>query len=173
MNQMYYSYVPTPIGKLLIAGTASVLKVIGFPTEKQKRVLDPDWIDDNLPLAPVIEQLMSYFNGDRQTFDLQLSLNGTTFQKRVWQELREIPYGKTTSYGEIARKIGRPKAFRAVGVANGQNPIPIVIPCHRVIAKSGDLTGFGGGLELKEKLLSLERKLVSLQMNFSFAISKE
>ena len=173
MSLTYFSYVQTPIGELLVAGTESVLKLISFPTKIQRRFPHSCWVEDSQPLTPVIEQLKAYFDGKLRSFDLVLSLDGTSFQKEVWRALQEIPYGQTTSYGEIALKIGRPKAVRAVGVANGKNPVPIVIPCHRVIGKSGDLIGFGGGLELKEKLLSLERQVVSLQMNFSFAVSSE
>jgi len=102
-------------------------------------------------------QLEEYFSGKRKTFDLPLSPHGTTFQLKVWNELRKIPYGKTRSYGEIAVKAGNPKASRAVGMANNRNPIVIIIPCHRVIGSNGSLTGFGGGLDLKQKLLELER----------------
>ena len=173
MNLTYFSYVQTPIGELLVAGTESVLKLISFPTNTQKRFPHSCWVEESQPLTPVIEQLKAYFDGKLRSFDLVLSLDGTSFQKEVWRALQEIPYGQTASYGEIALKIGRPNAVRAVGVANGKNPVPIVIPCHRVIGKSGDLIGFGGGLELKEKLLSLERQVVSLQMNFSFAVLSE
>jgi methylated-DNA-[protein]-cysteine S-methyltransferase len=100
--------------------------------------------------------LREYFAGDRKEFDLPLKLSGTEFQVSVLEALQDIPYGETTSYGEIARRIGRPKAVRAVGAANGRNPIPIVVPCHRVIGATGDLTGFGGGLDTKEALLRLE-----------------
>ena len=168
MSQIYCSYLYTPIGELLLAGTDLLLKMISFPSEKQKRIPKPGWIEDSRPLSPAIEQLKAYFDGKRQSFDLDLVLDGTPFQNQVWQTLREIPYGKTSTYGEIALKIGKPTAFRAVGHANGQNPIPIVIPCHRVIGKSGDLIGFGGGLELKAKLLSFEREVISPQMNFNF-----
>ncbi len=161
MSQMYYSYVKSPIGNLMIAGTRSALKWIMFQTGKKLRDPEPDWIEDPKYLKQAIDQLGVYFEGKLQSFDLELSPDGTPFQKSVWNALKEIPYGKTISYGEIAKKIGKPNASRAVGAANGQNPIPIVIPCHRVIGKSGDLTGFGGGLDVKEKLLSLERNVVS------------
>ena len=173
MSQTYFSFVQTPIGELLVAGTESVLKLISFPGDTQRRFPQACWVEESRPLTPVIEQLKAYFDGKLRSFDLALSLEGTSFQKEVWQALQEIPYGQTASYGEIALKIGRPEAVRAVGMANGKNPLPIVIPCHRVIGKSGDLIGFGGGLELKEKLLSLERQVVSPQMNFSFPVSSE
>jgi methylated-DNA-[protein]-cysteine S-methyltransferase len=117
--------------------------------------------DDRL-LKPAMEQLSSYFAGELQTFDLLLAPQGTQFQKRVWKALLTIPYGETRSYAQIADAIGSPKAVRAVGAANGQNPIPIVIPCHRVIGSNGKLTGFGGGLPMKRRLLDLESAQSSL-----------
>jgi methylated-DNA-[protein]-cysteine S-methyltransferase len=115
--------------------------------------------DDHAPpFAAVKEQLAAYFRGDLQAFDLPLAPAGTPFQRRVWQELARIPYGETISYGELARRVGNPKAARAVGLANGQNPLPIIVPCHRVIGSDGRLTGYGGGLPRKEALLALERK---------------
>ncbi len=121
-----------------------------------RRDPEPDWIYNEQPLAEARRQLDEYFGGDRKQFDLPLRLEGTEFQVSVLEALQEIPYGETASYGEIARRIGRPKAVRAVGAANGRNPIPIVVPCHRVIGSTGDLTGFGGGLDTKEALLRLE-----------------
>jgi len=117
---------------------------------------EPDWIFNEKPFAAARQQLEEYFAGERKDFDLPLHLSGTDFQIQVLQELRRIPYGETRSYGDIAKRIGRPKAMRAVGAANGRNPIPIIVPCHRVIGSSGDLTGFGGGLDTKEALLRLE-----------------
>jgi methylated-DNA-[protein]-cysteine S-methyltransferase len=116
----------------------------------------PEWIYNERPLAKARQQLTEYFAGERKDFDLPLSLRGTEFQLLVLEELKTIPYGETTSYGDIAKRIGRPKAVRAVGAANGRNPIPIIVPCHRVIGSSGDLTGFGGGLDTKTALLRLE-----------------
>ena len=153
---MYYSFLDTPIGELLLAGEEGALSMIGFPKGSMRREPEADWIFNEKPLADACEQLREYFSGDRQVFDLPLKLNGTEFQVSVLKALQEIPYGQTTSYGEIARRIGRPKAVRAVGAANGRNPIPIVVPCHRVIGSTGDLTGFGGGLDTKEALLRLE-----------------
>ena len=121
-----------------------------------RREPEPDWIYSEKPFADAREQLTAYFAGKRQSFDLPLQPHGTEFQLQVLEELQKIPYGTTASYGEIAQRIGRPKAVRAVGAANGRNPLPIVIPCHRVIGSSGDLTGFGGGLPTKEALLRLE-----------------
>ncbi len=137
---MYYCYTNTPIGDLLLAGDDAGLSMIGFPKGKMRRDPEPDWIFNEKPFENVRKQLDEYFAGDRKEFDLQLQLSGTDFQVQVLEELQRIPYGETTSYGAIAKRIGRPKAMRAVGAANGRNPIPIVIPCHRVIGSSGDRT---------------------------------
>ncbi len=153
---MYYCFLETPIGELLLAGENGALSMIGFPKGSMRREPEPDWIFNEQPLAEACSQLREYFAGERREFDLPLQLNGTEFQVSVLEALQEIPYGQTTSYGEIAKRIGRPKAVRAVGAANGRNPIPIVVPCHRVIGSTGDLTGFGGGLDTKEALLRLE-----------------
>ncbi|MFQ5609399.1 MAG: methylated-DNA--[protein]-cysteine S-methyltransferase [Woeseiaceae bacterium] len=153
---MYYCYHDTPIGELLLAGDENALCMIGFPKGSMRRDPEADWIYNEKPLADATKQLDEYFDGTRTTFELPLQLNGTEFQVQVLEELQRIPYGETTSYGDIARRIGRPKAVRAVGAANGRNPIPIVVPCHRVIGSTGDLTGFGGGLDTKEALLRLE-----------------
>ncbi|MGI9232262.1 MAG: methylated-DNA--[protein]-cysteine S-methyltransferase [Woeseiaceae bacterium] len=153
---MYYCYLDTPIGELLLAGEEGSLSMIGFPKGAMRRDPEPDWIYNEKPLEDARGQLMEYFAGKRKSFDLPLQLNGTEFQVSVLQALQNIPYGETVSYGEIAKRIGRPKAMRAVGAANGRNPIPIVVPCHRVIGSSGDMTGFGGGIDTKEALLRLE-----------------
>ena len=121
-----------------------------------RREPEDDWIFSEKPFADAREQLTAYFAGERKSFDLNLKPGGTEFQMQVLDELQKIPYGTTTSYGDIAKRIGRPKAVRAVGAANGRNPIPIIIPCHRVIGSSGDMTGFGGGIPTKEALLRLE-----------------
>ena len=153
---MYYCYLDTPIGELLLAGEDDALSMIGFPKGSMRRDPEPDWIYNEKPLTKARQQLDEYFAGTRKKFNLPLNINGTEFQVSVLEALRNIPYGETVSYGEIAKRIGRPKAVRAVGAANGRNPIPIVVPCHRVIGSSGDLTGFGGGLDTKEALLRLE-----------------
>ena len=153
---MYYCYLDTPIGELLLAGEDDALTMIGFPKGTMRRDPEGDWIFNEKPLAKARRQLEEYFAGSRKNFDLPVKLNGTEFQVSVLKALQDIPYGETVSYGEIAKRIGRPKAVRAVGAANGRNPIPIVVPCHRVIGSSGDLTGFGGGLDTKEALLRLE-----------------
>ena len=153
---MYYCYLTTPIGDLLLAGEDETLSLVAFPEGSMRRDPEPDWIYNEKQFANARQQLTEYFDGERKEFDLPLSLAGTEFQLRVLDELRRIPYGETTSYGDIAARIGKPKAMRAVGAANGRNPIPIIVPCHRVIGSSGDLTGFGGGLDAKQALLQLE-----------------
>ena len=153
---MYYCYFDTPIGELLLAGEADALAMIGFPKGVMRRDPEPDWIYNDEPFEIARTQLAEYFSGARKEFDLPLKLAGTEFQVSVLEALQKIPYGETTSYGAIAKQIGRPKAVRAVGAANGRNPIPIIVPCHRVIGSSGDLTGFGGGLDTKAELLRLE-----------------
>lgn len=153
---MYYCYHDSPIGELLLAGDGEALHVLGFPEGKMRREPDADWIFSDKPFAETRLQLDDYFAGKRQMFDLPLRPNGTEFQLDVLNELQKIPYGSTATYGDVAKRIGRPKAVRAVGAANGRNPIPIIIPCHRVIGASGDLTGFGGGIPTKEALLRLE-----------------
>lgn len=153
---MYYCYLDTPIGELLLAGQDGALSMIGFPKGAMRRDPEPDWIYNEKPLAKARQQLQEYFAGERREFDLPLELSGTEFQVSVLKALQQIPYGETVSYGEVAKRIGRPKAMRAVGAANGRNPIPIVVPCHRVIGSSGDMTGFGGGIDTKEALLRLE-----------------
>jgi methylated-DNA-[protein]-cysteine S-methyltransferase len=153
---MYYCYFDTRIGELLLAGEADSLSMIGFPKGAMRRDPEADWIYNEAPFEMVRRQLTEYFAGERKEFDLPLSLSGTEFQISVLEALQQIPYGETTSYGAVAKQIGRPKAMRAVGAANGRNPIPIIVPCHRVIGTSGDLTGFGGGLDTKAALLRLE-----------------
>jgi methylated-DNA-[protein]-cysteine S-methyltransferase len=153
---MYYRYLSTPIGDLLLAGDEAALHVVSFPEGSRRRDPEPDWIYNEQPFRAACAQLEAYFAGRLKAFDLELAPSGTPFQLAVLEELRKIPYGTTASYSDIARRIGRPKAVRAVGAANGRNPIPIVIPCHRVIGARGDLTGFGGGLPTKEALLRLE-----------------
>jgi len=153
---MYYCYLDTPIGELLLAGDDDALCLVSFPEGSMRRDPDPEWIYNEKPFALARQQLTEYFAGERREFDLPLKLSGTEFQMSVLHALQHIPYGETTSYAEIAERIGRPKAVRAVGAANGRNPLPIIVPCHRVIGSHGELTGFGGGLDTKEALLRLE-----------------
>ena len=152
----YYTYHSTPVGELLLAGDGNQLTRLGFPTGTMRRRHDADWRADAGPFQRVIAQLDAYFAGELKRFSLPLAPAGTRFQCEVWAALRKIPYGQTRSYGELARLLGNPKASRAVGAANGQNPIPVIIPCHRVVGSSGHLTGFGGGLATKQFLLQLE-----------------
>ncbi len=154
---MYYSYTDSPIGRLLLAGTADALKVIGFSSGNKARGAETGWERYDAPFAGVKRQLGEYFAGERQSFELELAPEATAFQAQVLAALRTIPYGETRSYQDVAVAIGKPKAVRAVGGANGNNPIPIVIPCHRVVGSNGALTGFGGGLDTKRFLLDLER----------------
>ena len=153
---MYYCYHATPIGDLLLAGDDEGLALVSFPEGSRRRNPEVDWIYNERPFVDARQQLSDYFAGKRQSFELPLKPTGTVFQMAVLDELQKIPYGTTVSYSDIAERIGRPRAVRAVGAANGRNPIPIIIPCHRVIGSSGDLTGFGGGLPVKEALLRLE-----------------
>lgn len=160
---MNYCYVDSPIGKLLIAGDGETVRRISFPKGGKPARPEAGWQESSRgPVAQAARQLREYFAGQRTEFDLPLAPEGTGFQRSVWQRLQEIPYGETISYGELAKRVGNPKASRAVGAANGQNPIPIVIPCHRVIGANGKLTGFGGGLPVKEALLALEARQLSL-----------
>lgn len=160
----FYSYCPSPVGDLLLAGDGINLQIIGFPEGKARTRHEADWILDDEKFLRVKQQLAAYFAGERQEFDIALAPEGTQFQQSVWKALTTIPYGKTCSYGDIAHQIGKPKASRAVGAANGKNPIPIIIPCHRVIGSTGKLTGFGGGLEAKETLLGLEQQAHDFQL---------
>lgn len=154
---MYYSYVSSPVGRLLLAGHDN-LESLHFPTGKTRIEPGPKWINAPEKFESSRQQLNAYFKGELKKFNLELNPKGTGFQKRVWDQLVNIPYGMTISYGELARRIGNPKAFRAVGLANGKNPISIIVPCHRVIGANGSLTGFGGGIEVKQYLLDLESR---------------
>jgi methylated-DNA-[protein]-cysteine S-methyltransferase len=156
LNDIWYDYLATPIGKLLLAADAQGLREVWFETGKHRKEPDPAWKQDAGKLAFARKQLEEYFAGMRTVFDLPLHPIGTPFQVTVWHALARIPYGSTISYGEMARRIGQPQAVRAVGAANGRNPLPIVLPCHRVIGANGSLTGFGGGLPTKRYLLAME-----------------
>jgi len=152
---MWHAYAPSPIGNLLLVANEDGLLEVHFPPAVPPRGSSRGYG----PLAQVIRQLAEYFAGDRKKFDVPLALRGTPFQLDVWRALQRIPYGETRSYADIARAIDRPTATRAVGAANGANPIPIIIPCHRVIGTNGALTGFGGGIDVKQRLLNLEGAL--------------
>jgi methylated-DNA-[protein]-cysteine S-methyltransferase len=153
---MKYAWMESPVGKLLLARDEAGLRSVSFATSNRADVVREDWVADRVALRDVERQLRDYFAGELREFDLQLAPVGTEFQLRVWRELRAIPYGETISYGELAKRVGNVQASRAVGLANGCNPIAIIVPCHRVIGGDGSLTGFGGGLRNKEILLDLE-----------------
>jgi methylated-DNA-[protein]-cysteine S-methyltransferase len=157
-----YTRIESPVGPLLLVGDDSGLRRIEFVNGRKPVQPDPLWHDEAEPVRETIRQLRAYFAGELESFNLPLAPEGTPFQLAVWNRLGEIPYGGTISYGELARRLGNPNASRAVGLANGSNPIPIVIPCHRVIGSNGKLTGYGGGLPIKEKLLALERRQLRL-----------
>ncbi|MFT7382724.1 MAG: methylated-DNA-[protein]-cysteine S-methyltransferase [Urechidicola sp.] len=159
---MQYRYMDSPLGQLLIAGDVKGLHFVGFPSGQLAVAPDVDWLHDEDICDEAVTQLAEYFAGERQSFSLTLCPTGTEFQVAVLQALRQIPYGATCSYGDVARAIGRPKAVRAVGAANGRNPLPIIIPCHRVIGSNGSLTGFGGGLPAKQWLLAHEGRQAGL-----------
>jgi len=162
MNPVRYTKIESPVGPLLLVADGAGLRKIFFENGRDRAQLDSSWTEDARFFNDTISQLHSYFAGGLKEFDLPLAPEGTPFQLKVWKRLCEIPYGETMSYGELARRIGNPNASRAVGLANGANPIPIVIPCHRVIGSNGKLTGYGGGLPIKEKLLALERRQLRL-----------
>jgi methylated-DNA-[protein]-cysteine S-methyltransferase len=161
-EEFAYTYLDSPLGPLLLAADSKGLRYINFPRDNRPAQPAGSWIEDRPALEDAIQQLNLYFAGKLEDFDLRLAPQGTAFQTEVWRRLLEIPYGETISYGELARRIGNPQASRAVGLANGSNPIPIIVPCHRVIGSNGKLTGYGGGLPIKEKLLALERRQLTL-----------
>jgi len=159
---MQFTQVESPVGPLLLVAAGAELQQVHFANRQHGLRPHPSWREDAAPLKEAIRQLRAYFAGELEDFNLPLAPQGTPFQQRVWKLLCDIPYGKTISYGELARRSGNPKASRAVGLANGSNPIPIIIPCHRVIGSDGKLTGYGGGLPIKEKLLALEKRQLRL-----------
>lgn len=160
---MNYRFLDSPVGRLLLARDDAGLRLIHFVRSAGADLnvgpcdVQPEWRLDDAAFDDVTAQLAEYFAGTRTQFDLPLAPEGTPFQQRVWKALLDIPYGETISYGELAERIGKRSASRAVGLANGSNPLPIVIPCHRVIGSNGKLTGYGGGLPIKQQLLALER----------------
>lgn len=156
----YYTRMDSPIESLLLASDGESLTSLFMLTQRHGPFFSETWIrDDNAkPFTEARKQLEAYFAGELTEFDLPLNPCGTEFQKQVWQELKTIPYGVTISYGELAKRVGNPNSSRAVGAANGRNPISIIVPCHRVIGSNGKLTGYGGGMERKEWLLAHESK---------------
>jgi methylated-DNA-[protein]-cysteine S-methyltransferase len=159
---MEYRTITSPIGPLLLAADEAGVRFLLFANGRKSVAPRAEWEPDRGLLAEPVRQLNLYFAGKLRDFDLPVAPDGTPFQRSVWSELQRIPYGGTISYGELARRIGNAKAVRAVGLANGSNPISIIIPCHRVIGSNGSLTGYGGGLPTKQALLALERGQTSL-----------
>ncbi|MCC7126486.1 MAG: methylated-DNA--[protein]-cysteine S-methyltransferase [Acidobacteria bacterium] len=153
---MVYRVIDSPIGPLMLAASDGVLRRLAFVRDGMPPP-EPDWARDLGELDDVVRQLEAYFAGRLKQFTIPVGPHGTPFQQRVWTALQQIPYGETTSYGALARRIGAESAVRAVGAANGANPIAVIIPCHRVIGADGSLTGFGGGLPTKRALLELEQ----------------
>ena len=154
MNPMLWHETGSPVGPLLLAGDAHALRQVHFQAGPHPFRPRPGWRREPARFTEVSRELAEYFGGERHVFGVALAMEGSAFQRSVWRALVEIPYGATLSYGELARRVG--SVARAVGMANGANPLPIVVPCHRVIGADGSLTGFGGGLEVKRALLALE-----------------
>ena len=159
MSALFYTQIDdSPVGPLLLAGNSEALHVLAFGIGSRPREIDAEWLPDTKGvLKNIRKELDQYFAGRLRAFSTALAFNGTPFQNAVWQELTRIPYGETISYLDLANRIRNPKAVRAVGMANGANPIAIIVPCHRVIGSNGSLTGFGGGLPNKRALLELEK----------------
>ena len=155
---IYRSTMPSPLGPLLLCGTATAISAIFMATRRHPEAIPSDAHPDDGPFLEARRQLEAYFAGELREFSLALTPEGTLFRQKVWRALLDIPYGATESYGALALRIGLPQAARAVGLANGRNPISIVIPCHRVIGKTGALIGYGGGLERKQWLLAHEQR---------------
>jgi methylated-DNA-[protein]-cysteine S-methyltransferase len=163
-----YAFVDTdsPVGTILLAASERGLTQLAFrPQEALRRM--PDAVEDEHALAPYAAQIHEYVAGKRRDFDFPLDLRGTEFQLRCWNQLLKIPYGEVISYADLARRVGSPNGFRAVGHANGQNPIAIIVPCHRVISSDGTLGGYGGGLPMKQWLLDLEKVVIPAQRQMS------
>jgi methylated-DNA-[protein]-cysteine S-methyltransferase len=158
-----YRTIDSPVGLLTLAGHGSALTNLRM-VDQTYEPIRADWSVDPRAFSDAVDQLGAYFAGELTDFDIELDLRGTNFQQRVWKALLTIPYGETRSYGEIAEQIGVPGAARAVGLANGHNPIAIVVPCHRVIGAGGSLTGYGGGLDRKRTLLELENKRAAVNL---------
>jgi methylated-DNA-[protein]-cysteine S-methyltransferase len=158
----YFATVPSPIGELLLTSDGCNLTGLHLEGVDPDAVLGREAVKDEAVFSAVFDQLEEYFEGRRRHFDLRVALSGTAFQRKVWEALTRIDYGATKSYGEIADEVGHPRAYRAVGSANGANPVALIVPCHRVIASDGTLGGYGGGLERKTVLLEIERRALGL-----------
>jgi methylated-DNA-[protein]-cysteine S-methyltransferase len=161
-THLTYTIVDSPIGELLLVGDGEALHRLDMRGGRRPVPIDPRWERRGDAFPEVGEQLEEYFHGRRREFDVKLAMTGNQFELRVWRELCDVPYGETVSYGQLARAIGAPHAARAVGLANGRNPIAVIVPCHRVIGSDGSLTGYGGGLERKRLLLDLESGVLPL-----------
>ena len=165
LQSLYYTTLNTPIQSLFIVSSEKgLIKIIFYNKSKstpipnlQKEYVESSLIANQTKNQIALEQLSEYFKGIRKKFSVPLDIQGTSFQKLIWRTITQIPYGQTCSYGEIAKRIGKPKAARAVGMANHNNPIPIIIPCHRIIGSDGSLTGYAAGMSIKEKLLDFEK----------------
>jgi methylated-DNA-[protein]-cysteine S-methyltransferase len=156
VTDLLYTNLDSPIGELLLVSDGHALHGLYMQEGRTAAKIRPGWQESEQPFARVRTQLTEYFDGRRSCFDVPLAMRGSAFERRVWSALLQIPYGESTSYGEIARRIGEPGAARGVGVANARNPIAVIVPCHRVIGADGSLTGYGGGLERKRWLLAHE-----------------
>ncbi|MBO1331160.1 methylated-DNA--[protein]-cysteine S-methyltransferase [Streptomyces sp. VRA16 Mangrove soil] len=152
-----HTVIDSPYGPLTLVATDGVLSGLYMTGQRHRPAEETFGARDERPFGAVIDQLNTYFQGELTEFDLPLDLHGTPFQRSVWAQLRRIPYGETRTYGELAEALGKPNASRAVGLANGKNPVGVIVPCHRVIGAGGDLTGYGGGLDRKRRLLDFER----------------
>jgi O-6-methylguanine DNA methyltransferase len=162
MLTLYYSRMQSPIGGLVVGVSDEGLAIIEFDQgefPKGRLAQVATWVESKERTAPAIKELQEYFDGKRREFTIPLDLRGTEFQKKCWRALLKIPYGKTRSYAQIAKAVNCPQGFRAVGMANHDNPIPIIVPCHRVLNSDGKLGGYGGGLDVKRKLLEMEGAL--------------
>jgi methylated-DNA-[protein]-cysteine S-methyltransferase len=157
---IYYSEIESPLGSLFVQGDGESVTGLYLPQHKGWSGLDDSWKRSDEPFREVRDQLADYFAGERQQFDLPIRPAGTPFQQQVWEALTQIPFGATMTYSELAERVGKPFASRAVGAANGRNPISIIVPCHRVIGANGKLTGYAGGVERKKWLLELERSVL-------------
>lgn len=151
-----YAVMPSPLGEIQIAASSQGIVRLALPSQADIRPFDPSWERDDSVAAAAQRQLREYFAGTRKTFDVALDMAGTDFQQTVWQALQTVPWGVTKTYGQLAQQINRPKAVRALGAANGANPVPIIVPCHRIIGANGKLTGYFGGESIKAYLLTLE-----------------
>jgi methylated-DNA-[protein]-cysteine S-methyltransferase len=162
-SRVFYTTLSSPVGALFLTSNGEAITELFMEKHKGGPKPIADWRRDNGLFRDAADQLQAYFAGELTEFDLPLATSGAPFQQRVWAELRKIPYGSTISYGELARRIGAPKAPRAVGAANGSNPISIIIPCHRLIGSNGKLTGYGGGIERKKFLLEFEAETLAMR----------